>query len=86
MNKTKIIATLGPGTQSEEKIVELIQAGMNVARINLSHGDRDSIRFLVRYANIAETSLDYETILAAGVRHRRKTVTDALSYRSVSFR
>lgn len=42
MNKTKIIATLGPATQSEEKIVELIHAGMNVARINLSHGDRES--------------------------------------------
>ena len=42
MNKTKIIATLGPGTKSKEKIVELIEAGMNVARINLSHGDHDS--------------------------------------------
>ena len=42
MNKTKIIATLGPGTASKEKIVELIRAGMNVARINLSHGERDS--------------------------------------------
>ncbi len=42
MNKTKIIATLGPATESKEKIVELIRAGMNVARINLSHGNRDS--------------------------------------------
>ena len=41
-NKTKIIATLGPGIKSKEKIVELIRAGMNVARINLSHGERDS--------------------------------------------
>lgn len=42
MNKTKIIATLGPSTDTEEKIVELIRAGMTVARINLSHGDRSS--------------------------------------------
>ncbi|HSL41127.1 MAG TPA: pyruvate kinase [Desulforhopalus sp.] len=42
MNKTKIIATLGPGTQSEAQIIALIQAGMNVARINLSHGNRES--------------------------------------------
>lgn len=41
-NKTKIVATLGPGIKSKEKIVALIRAGMNVARINLSHGDRDS--------------------------------------------
>lgn len=39
MNKTKIVATLGPATTSENKIIELINAGMNVARINLSHGD-----------------------------------------------
>jgi len=37
MRKTKIIATLGPITNSREKIEELIQAGMDVARINMSH-------------------------------------------------
>ncbi len=42
MCKTKIIATLGPGTGSKERIIEFIRAGMNVARINLSHGDRNS--------------------------------------------
>ncbi|MGW8193177.1 MAG: pyruvate kinase [Desulforhopalus sp.] len=42
MNKTKIVATLGPATETEERIVELIRAGMNVARINLSHGNRES--------------------------------------------
>jgi pyruvate kinase len=59
MNKTKIIGTLGPGTQSEEKIVALIQAGMNVARINLSHGDRAShtqfIEMVKRARKIAGT-------------------------------
>ncbi len=42
MNKTKIIATLGPGTTSSAQLIALIRAGMNVARINLSHGDRQS--------------------------------------------
>lgn len=39
--RTKIICTLGPATNSYEKIVQLIDAGMNVARINMSHGSYD---------------------------------------------
>jgi pyruvate kinase len=38
MRRTKIICTLGPATDSEEKIAALILAGMNVARLNFSHG------------------------------------------------
>jgi pyruvate kinase len=36
--RTKIVATLGPASQDEHTIRELIQAGMNVARLNFSHG------------------------------------------------
>lgn len=36
--KTKIICTMGPAVRSREKITELVQAGMNVARLNFSHG------------------------------------------------
>ena len=39
---TKIIATLGPSSNSEEKIEVLIQAGMDVARLNFSHGTHES--------------------------------------------
>lgn len=37
--RTKIVVTLGPAVDSKEKIQELITAGMNVARLNCSHGD-----------------------------------------------
>ncbi len=39
--KTKIIATLGPAVDSEEAIERLVDAGMNVARLNFSHGTHE---------------------------------------------
>ncbi|WP_322817289.1 pyruvate kinase [Chloroflexus sp.] len=38
MRRTKIVATLGPSTSTPERIAGLIRAGMNVARLNFSHG------------------------------------------------
>ncbi len=37
--KTKIVATIGPVTQTEEKLTELLKAGFNIMRLNFSHGD-----------------------------------------------
>ncbi|MGL5578190.1 MAG: pyruvate kinase, partial [Fusobacteriaceae bacterium] len=39
MKKTKIVCTIGPKTQSEEMLEKLLDAGMNVMRLNFSHGD-----------------------------------------------
>ena len=48
MRKTKIIATLGPATDSPEMIGRLIDGGMNVARLNMSHAPHDWVRRLVK--------------------------------------
>lgn len=41
MRKTKIICTIGPATSSIEMLTAMTSAGMNVARLNMSHGDHD---------------------------------------------
>ncbi len=39
MKKTKIVCTIGPKTESEEMLTKMLDAGMNVMRLNFSHGD-----------------------------------------------
>ncbi len=58
MRKTKIIATLGPAVASYEAIRELVDAGMDVARLNFSHGDYDSHRQFTEWLRRAGDELD----------------------------
>jgi pyruvate kinase len=46
--KTKIIATLGPASESVEKIIQMINAGMNAARLNFSHGTYENHKKLIK--------------------------------------
>ena len=41
MRRAKIVCTLGPATNSPSQIEKLAEAGMNVARINRSHGSQE---------------------------------------------
>jgi len=54
--KAKIIATLGPNSSTIERISELIQAGIDVARLNFSHGTHDSHKQLI--SNLNELSVN----------------------------
>ncbi|CDQ18282.1 pyruvate kinase [Halobacillus karajensis] len=52
--KTKIVSTIGPASESVEKLTQLIEAGMNVTRLNFSHGDFEEHG--ARIKNIREAS------------------------------
>ncbi len=56
--RTKIVATLGPATDSEDVLTALCHAGMNVARLNMSHGDH--ARHLARLELVRRVSATTE--------------------------
>lgn len=61
--KTKIICTIGPASDSPEKIREMIAAGMNVARLNFSHGDHTSHKITADRIKEARAELGSYTAL-----------------------
>ena len=57
MRRTKIVCTLGPASSSEEIMTELLRAGMNVARLNFSHGTHESHADTIRRFRSARDAL-----------------------------
>ena len=55
-NKTKIVCTIGPASESQEVLERMIKAGMNVARLNFSHGDFGSHKMVIH--NIRAAALE----------------------------
>ena len=58
MRRAKIVATIGPATESPEMIRQLMTAGVNVARINLSHGTREHHVEVIRRVRDVARALD----------------------------
>jgi pyruvate kinase len=58
MRKTKIVCTIGPASASEKTLKALIRAGMNVARLNFSHGDYAFHQRVIRIIRRLERQLE----------------------------
>ncbi|VFP80254.1 pyruvate kinase PykF [Candidatus Erwinia haradaeae] len=64
MKKTKIVCTIGPKTESEEMLSNLLRAGMNVMRLNFSHGSyQEHGQRIANLRNVMQRSKDQAAIL-----------------------
>ena len=76
MRKTKIICTIGPACENEETLTEMCRAGMNVARLNFSHGTHEDHLSKIRLIRSVREKLDLPIAImldTKGPEYRIKT-------------
>ncbi len=66
--KTKIVATLGPATNSKEVLKELADEGVNVFRINFSHADYDTVKTRIQQIREINQENDYNIAILADLQ------------------
>lgn len=71
MKRTKIIATIGPSSDSKEKLKQMIESGMNVARINFSHGDHSSNGKVIQYVKELRENMNVQIGVMADMQGPR---------------
>lgn len=57
MKRTKIVATIGPASDTEEVLRQLIEAGVNVVRLNFSHGTHESHKNIINIVRQLSVSM-----------------------------
>ncbi|EIJ38071.1 pyruvate kinase [Galbibacter orientalis] len=66
--KTKIVATLGPATSTREVLKDMIEAGVNVFRINFSHADYDDVKERIEMIRSLNKEFNYNTAILADLQ------------------
>ncbi|HLT54090.1 MAG TPA: pyruvate kinase, partial [Flavobacteriaceae bacterium] len=66
--KTKIVATLGPACSTREVIKEMIDAGVNVFRINFSHADYEDVKERISIIRGLSDEFGYNTAILADLQ------------------
>jgi pyruvate kinase len=61
MRSTKIVCTIGPASASDRMLERLIRAGMNVARLNFSHGSYASHRRVIKLFAVSNARVEAQT-------------------------
>lgn len=68
LKKTKIVATLGPATETREVILEMIKKGTDVFRINFSHADYDDVKNKIQIIHQLNDEFGYNTAILADLQ------------------
>lgn len=63
MRKTKIICTIGPACENEEVLTQMCLAGMNVARLNFSHGSHEEHQMKIDLIKKVREKLDRKSVV-----------------------
>ncbi|NUY81317.1 pyruvate kinase [Flavobacterium sp. MAH-1] len=66
--KTKIVATLGPACSTREVLKDMIDAGVNVFRVNFSHADYDDVKFKIDTIRSLNDEFGYTTAILADLQ------------------
>ena len=77
LKKTKIVCTLGPSSNSQEVVEQMILAGMNVARFNFSHGSHEEHKARMDMVRAASKKVGIPVALLS-IRRARKSASASL--------
>lgn len=79
LHKTKIIATVGPASNTYEKLLALVQAGVNVFRLNFSHGTHDQHREVIRHIHRINVDFPFNIAILADLQGPKLRVGEILN-------
>src|SRR5690349_10441139 len=75
-HRTKIVATVGPACNTYEKLLELVKAGVNVFRLNFSHGTHEDKANIIQMINRMNTEEPYNVSILADLQGPKLRVGD----------
>lgn len=75
-HKTKIVATVGPACDTYEKLLELVKAGVNVFRLNFSHGTHENKAQIIEYIRKINKTEPYNIAILGDLQGPKLRVGD----------
>src|SRR3954463_15665814 len=75
-HRTKIVATVGPACDTYDKLLELVKAGVNVFRLNFSHGDHEDKAKIIEHIRNINISEPYNISILADLQGPKLRVGD----------